>query len=167
MISVKPMRGESEIPRAGPDPRSAESGAQTAGPEPYEPLLENIADLTAYAAHYAAAQTDLLRLKIRKAFLLVLAWVFGRIVLTVALAYAVWMVLRGVSGGLAEALGGRIWAGDLITGSMFLATVAGVVYFGSRRWAGISRQKVKDLYEQRRPSPHGAAAGKSSADAGV
>lgn len=132
-------------------PSAFEPYAGTERRDPYRELLEDLEFLKSAASHYVSAQGDLMRTRLRKVAMLAVAWVLGRIVLYTALAYAVWMVLRGLSGALAELFDDRAWAGDLLTGVLFLSFVGAAAYAGTHHVFQKSRRRVAERYEHRRP----------------
>ena len=119
-------------------------------PEPFEPLLAALAEWSGFAAHYFTAQSDLVRLKIRRALVLAMAWLFGRIALYVAIGYAMFLVLHGISGGIAELCGDREWAGNLITGGLFLMGLGIALKIGSNRFVSLTQRRIQEHYEHRR-----------------
>jgi len=142
-----------------PDPTNGRSHADDQDPrrrpgvpeaEGLRPLLAQIAELREYATHYLSTRADILRLRARRIGLTVALGAVGGILGIVALSTAVVYVLRGMSGGLGELLGGRVWAGDLITGLGILAVVAVAAYVSLPRWMNTSRRRTVEKYELRR-----------------
>jgi hypothetical protein len=84
-------------------------------------LTEQAAYFTAFrdfALSYFENRAEAARVEARKAVQFAVSRaVCGAMLLTVAVA-AIVLLLQGISGGLAAALGGRAWAGDLITAGM-------------------------------------------------
>ena len=126
-------------------------------PEPYEPLLAALAEWSGFASHYFTAQSDLARLKIRRALVLATAWLFGRIALYVAIGYAVFLLLNGISGGVAELCGHREWAGNLITGGLFLIGLGIALKVGSNRFVSLTQRRIQEHYEHRRRAANAGA----------
>lgn len=129
---------------------AAQARAKPREREPYEPLLDAAADWAAYASHYVGAQSDLVKMKLRRMLVLGIAWLFGRIALYVAIGYAMFLTLHGVSGGIAELLGNRPWAGNLITGGVCLGALALAVSLGTKKFVRLNREQIEAHYEHRR-----------------
>lgn len=113
-------------------------------------LLSQFGELREYATHYLSSRADMLRLRARRIGVTLVLGVVGGILAVVALSTAVVYVLRGVAGGVGELLGGRVWAGDLLTGLGILAMVAAAAYISLPRWMNTSRRKTVEKYELRR-----------------
>ena len=135
-----------------------ESSGEDTRPEPFEPLIAAIAEWSGFAAHYFTAQSDLVRLKIRRALVLAMAWLFGRIALYVAIGYAMFLLLHGISGGIAELCGHREWAGNLITGGLFLIGLGIALKIGSNRFVSLTQRRIQEHYEHRRRTASAGAA---------
>ncbi|MBA4015814.1 MAG: hypothetical protein C0483_01360 [Pirellula sp.] len=130
---------------------SASNGSAHGKPqEPFAPLLAALGQWSGFASHYFTAQSDLVRLKIRRVLVLAMAWLFGRIALYVAIGYAMFLVLHGISGGIAELCGHREWAGNLITGGLFLAILGTCLKIGSTRFVSLTQRRIQEHYEHRR-----------------
>lgn len=126
-------------------------------PEPYEPLLAALAEWSGFAAHYLTAQSDLARLKIRRALVQATAWLLGRIALYAAIGYAAILVLHGISGGIAELCGHREWAGNLITGGLFLIGLGFALKIGGNRLVSRTQRRIQEHYDPRRRAANAGA----------
>lgn len=147
---------------AGSKASGASGGAHQRAPgmsehEPYEQLLNAASDWAGFAQHYFSAQSDLVKMSMRRMLVLGIAWLFGRIALYVAIGYAMYLVLHGISGGIAELLGNRPWAGNLITGGVFLAVVALAVHLGTKKFVKLNRRQIESHYAHRRKVQQTAA----------
>jgi hypothetical protein len=131
-----------------PDPSQAQ--AAPSEPSPLEPLLSNLAALRSYAEHYLSARVDALKHRVRGAVLALVLGALGLLAAAAALVTAVVLTLRGVAAGLTALLGGRGWAGDLLTGAGILIGTGLGVYFLVRGWIGSSRRKMVHKYERQR-----------------
>jgi len=82
--------------------------------------------------------------------LLVLSW----LVLTavVATVFAAWVLVDGVTGGIGELLGGRLWAGRAIGGAVILSTLGAVAWIARARMRRAHLEQLTDKYESR-PDP--------------
>jgi hypothetical protein len=128
-------------------------GAQGSSPEqesegdPLREIAEYAAQLREFAAFFARAEVDTVRLAVREA-----RWRFTRRAATVAVAVALVVtamvyVLNGAAGGLAVVLGGRLWLGSLVTGSAVLLVFGAVVWMGLRSARRAAYQKRVEEYE--------------------
>jgi hypothetical protein len=133
---------------AEPDGRS-EGHNPAVGPHPLEPLMAHLAQLRRHAELYVEATADSLRLTVRQTALRAVLAVLGLVVGAALLVTASVLTLNGVAGGIAAALGGRIWAGQLITGLVLLIGVALACWLGIRRITATSRRKTIEKYERR------------------
>jgi len=106
-------------------------------------------ELSEYVGHYFAARSDLLRTRSSK-----LAWSLatgvgiGVVGLCLAGAAAA-RLLGGIAGGLTLLSGGRVWAGDLLTGLLVFAS-AGIGFILIRKRAeSTRRRRLFAKYERR------------------
>lgn len=117
------------------------------GPELLEPLRRYLAELQDYLSYYLAARTDAVKLQVRTLLIYAALGVVGGLVGVAALIAAVVLALSGTANGLAELLGGRLWAGQLITGATVLVITAAAIFFAMRSITGGSRKKTVKKYE--------------------
>ncbi len=153
-IGDLPPDERSAAEQASADAQRSRSDAER--PEPFEPLLAALSEWSGFASHYFTAQSDLVRLKVRRALVLAMAWLFGRIALYVAIGYAMFLVLHGISGGIAELCGHRDWAGNLITGGLFLIGLGIALKIGSKRFVSLTQRRIQEHYEHRRRAANAA-----------
>jgi hypothetical protein len=125
------------------------AGPDSPSPHPLDPLIAHLAQLRQQASLYAEATADRFKLSARQAAiyaalgcLALLAG--GALVVTSAV-----LILNGTAGGLAVLLGGRLWAGQLITGVVLLVAIAAGAWLGVRSLTGSSRRKTIEKYERR------------------
>jgi hypothetical protein len=113
-------------------------------------LTHDLAALQAYALHYVAARADAIRAKVKS----VIAWaalgLAGGLAAAAGLIVAVYLALQGIAEILGLALGGRYWAGELITGFGVLILAGAGAAIGLRYWLNLSRRQAKEKYERRR-----------------
>jgi hypothetical protein len=122
----------------------------TPGPHPLDPLIASLKALQAYVSYYLAIRTESLKVKIRQAALMAAMGLLGLLAGAGLVIYAVVLLLSGIAEGLTVLFGNRAWAGDLLTGGLFLAIVFGGMYAGMRIWTKISWRKTEEKYERRR-----------------
>ena len=122
---------------------------------PYQPLLDDLSSLREYAAYYVSARIDGVKHSVRRALLWAAVGLMGMVAGAVVLISAIVFVLDGISAGLAALLGGRRWAGDLITGSVILGGIALVGYLAIHGWIHSSWHKTVEKYDRRRDQERG------------
>ena len=105
-----------------------------------------------YLSHYFAARSDLWKVRSSKLVWNLATGVLAGAVGIALLAVAAGQLLAGIAGGLTMLLGGKAWAGDLLTGFLVLASV-GIGFFLIRKRAeGERRRRLFTKYEQRHDS---------------
>jgi hypothetical protein len=114
-----------------------------------EPLLAHLTELRRHAGHYLQATADSYRLTIRQALLRGMLGALGAVVGVTVLVTSTVLLLRGAAGGLAEAFGGRAWAGQLAVGTTVLLLTGLACWWGLRKATEASRRKTAEKYERR------------------
>jgi hypothetical protein len=117
------------------------------GQNPTAPLRAHLAELQDYVAFYLSTKADALKLQVRTVLIYAALGIVAAIVGAGALTTAVVLALNGVANGLAHLLGGRLWAGQLITGSSILLILAAAIILGMRYVTNSSRKKTKEKYD--------------------
>ena len=131
-------------------PGNQGSASRPAESDPLRRLLSEFSALREYAAHLAATYVDLTRARARKLVISAILGIAAAIVgLTVAIACAIYTV-RGVAGGLAAAVGGRIWLGELLAGVAGLCVLAGLAGIAVRMSAKRRHASAVQKYEDRK-----------------
>jgi hypothetical protein len=118
------------------------------GPHPLEPLLKHLAELQTHVSHYLQATADKVRLSARQAAVWAALGLAAAVVGATVLVTATVLVLYGAANGIAASLGGRLWAGQLIVGSVVLTGIALACWLGLRSFTASSRRKTIDKYER-------------------
>jgi len=145
-----PSMGES-IPDSNPgfESRRPVDGPQTSVSE----IARNLGAAWAALSAYTSAQADRLRLAIRSLILLIIIGVVAGVFAAGALVAGTVFFIRGAAEGIATLLGGRVWAGDLITGAGIVGcfTVGGYIMLRgfskaarARTMAGYQKQSVRN-----------------------
>jgi hypothetical protein len=120
--------------------------------ELFAPLMAHLRELSEYASYYFAARSDLVKAKVRKIALYIVAGLIAAVAGATLLIVALVLVLVGIAGGLGELMGNRPWAGSLATGAIVAAIVFGSLTLLLPQWLVNSRRQVKDKYDRRRQS---------------
>jgi hypothetical protein len=144
MIS-QPRWTEDDFAGTGPSSETMDDNRH-----PVDDLVKHLAELRDYAAYYLETRKDQLRISLTQLLIYAALGALALAIGVCAVGMATALVLLGVSGGLGELLGGRVWAGALVTGLVALGGLAAVVYFGLRRMTHTSQQRLADKYERRR-----------------
>lgn len=125
------------------------SGTNGHAPHPLDPLLRHLAELREYAATYSQVKADRWKLSARQA---AIRAVLGSVAAVAGIGFVVTasvMVLNGIAGGLAELMGDRWWAGQLVTGLLLFIALGLAAWLGVRSITKSSRQRTVERYEQR------------------
>jgi hypothetical protein len=130
-----------------PDTRTRRSQADR--PNPLDPLLKNLAALKEYFSHYVAVRADTARLRIRNVLGVLILASIGLVAGATGLVVAVVLLLDGTCNGLTVLLGGRLWAGQLLTGALVLAGAACGVLIGLKVWTRTASHQLRKKYELR------------------
>jgi hypothetical protein len=127
------------------EPADARSDAPT-GPPPWEPLWKDLQELRRYAVYYVTAQADASKAKIRKAVITAVLGVLGALAGSVVVIMCVVLLMLGISNGISALLGGRDWAGELITGVGILTLIALGAVMAANRVKSSAKKKTLDKY---------------------
>ena len=92
--------------------------------------MHKFAEVRAYAQQYLTARIDQLKLTARKIAILAVLGIVGLFALGAMVIIALVLLLAGFAGAIGSALGGRMWAGDLIVGAVVLGVFAAGAYVG-------------------------------------
>ena len=117
-------------------------------PHPLDGLRAALHEITTYLSYYITVQTDRLMLSTRQSLLYAGLGVLGGITAAAGLVVAVVQILTGVSEGISILLGGRVWAGNLITGAIVIGTTVIAVSVLISRITGSSRRQRMEKYER-------------------
>jgi hypothetical protein len=112
-------------------------------------------ELRRHADWYLQATADSFRLTVRQMALRGVLAVLGLVVGVAFLVTASVLTLNGLAGGIAVALDGRLWAGQLITGLVLLIGVALASWLAIRKITANSRRRTIEKYERRHYDPSG------------
>ncbi|HWP40085.1 MAG TPA: hypothetical protein VNL70_04110 [Tepidisphaeraceae bacterium] len=124
--------------------------------QPTQAMRQAIAQLMEareYALYFLAAKLDACKLSVRKALIWMavgaIALLVGAAILVTASALAVLGLAHAVAILLGGQAGPRLWAGNLIVGSLLIAVVALGVWLSITRLLERSRKQTVDRYERR------------------
>jgi hypothetical protein len=125
--------------------------------------MAHLMELRRHAGHYVQAAADSFRLTVRQAALRTVLGCLGAVVGVAVLVTSTVMLLDGIAGGIAAALGGRVWAGQLITGAVVLSGIALACWWLIGRMTESSRRRTIEKYERQH---HQRATGHSTDEPG-
>jgi hypothetical protein len=92
--------------------------------DPLRHLGRYVAEIRAYALHYLEARVDGVKLAVRRAVLLAVLACVGLFVLLTLLIVAPVLLVSGLAGLIAAALGTGNWVGQLLAGGLLLVAAA-------------------------------------------
>ncbi len=118
--------------------------------ESLQAVVQSLAELTEYAAHFLAAKLDQLKLSVRSAIIYAILGILGVLAVASVLVVSVVLLMLGIAHGLGAALGGRDWLGDLIVGVAVVFAVVISAKITLHKITAASRRRTVQKYEQRR-----------------
>lgn len=134
--------------------QSEEPGPESApntGPAAAQKLGQQFEELREYAAYYAAAKADALKLKITQALVWAALGVVGLLTLVALICTATAVLIMGIAAGLAQRFDNDLsWLGGVITGLSLLVIVAVATIVAMRSLSGASRTRILKKYARRR-----------------
>jgi hypothetical protein len=104
-------------------------------------------ELRAYFQQYLSAKSDLAKSSAKNIAILAGLGIIGLFVVSAAMIIALVLLFNGIAGALGAAMGGRVWAGDLIVGAVLIALFAGGVVIGLSIVKKASLKATKKKYE--------------------
>jgi hypothetical protein len=113
-------------------------------------LHQDIKIILGYLAHYLAARTDAVIVKIRQAILWMMVATLVLFAAATAAITGVVLVFSGIADAMAVVFGGRAWAGNLTTGFLMLTLIALMIYVGMNSLLKYSYRQLKQNYDRRR-----------------
>ena len=93
--------------------------------EMFRLLLRQFHELQEYVSYYLSAKADRARLGLRNALFSMTLAALAFVVVASLCVSAIWLVLAGTAEGLGIVFGNRPWAGNLVTGLLLMAALAG------------------------------------------
>lgn len=145
---------------ASPSDSSAASEGRQASP--LQPLLRDLTALRSHVGEYITARADGVRAGARKALAWTVLGALGGIVALVIVSTASAVLVQGIARGLAVLLGDRLWAGQLLAGTLILATIGGGAWWFVSSWLRSSYQRTKAMYERREQEQHNGREGSAT-----
>jgi hypothetical protein len=142
---------------------SSQSDQPQAPAEAMRDALGKLGELRAYAQQCFSAKADLAKATGRNLALFAALGFVGLITASATLVIALVMFFSGLAGAIGSALGGRMWAGNLIVGFVLVALFAGGAVFAlialRKSWMRATVKKYELAEQQQRN-----AFGRSSRD---
>jgi len=118
--------------------------------EAFKDLSTRFAEVGEYISYYLAAKADALKVTVRNIGVMAVLGVLGLLGGGAFVITAVVLLERGIAGALGALFGGRWWLGEIVASILYLALLAGGVWFGMKKLTGTSRERTAKKYEQRR-----------------
>jgi len=130
--------------RMPPDP------ADLPPPDAVRAAMNSAAELREYAGYYVAAKVDGAKARVRQWIFLASLGVIALLAVAAVAIAGVVLLCQGLAHLLADAFGGRLWAGYLAAGAILIGTIA-VSLWGTMRYLGrVARRRIMDKYDLRR-----------------
>jgi hypothetical protein len=135
---TKPAGGSERIPSDDQTP-----------PEAFADVRVRIQELSEYAGYLISAKVDAIKLAVRNAGIYAALGVIGLLAAGAFVVTTIVLLCRGIAGGLGKLFGDRLWLGELVTSIVFLALLAGGVWFVMNRMSRLSRERTAKKYASR------------------
>ncbi len=127
------------------DGRSEPNSKQT-----LDDLVRHLQELRDYGLLYVETRKDQIRLRVRQALVLSIVGSLLLLMAACGVVVAVVLMLSGVAGGVASLLDDRLWAGQLITGSVVVLGACLTLYLIMRGITKSGQRRTTEKYERRR-----------------
>jgi len=116
-------------------PNSADGGSEEpiAPTEAMRDAFSKLGEVAGHAREYVSARIDLAKVKARNIVLFAVLGVVALFAVAASMIIGLAMLYTGLAQAIAAALGGRMWAGNLIVGGGMLALFAGGGLLGIAR----------------------------------
>jgi hypothetical protein len=108
-----------------------------------------LSELAEYVSYLIAAKVDGIKLTLRNVAIFAALGIVGLIAGGAMVVTSVVLLCYGVARGLGVLFGGRIWLGDLVTGILLLALIAGGTMFALKSIGKSSRERTAKKYAAR------------------
>ncbi len=131
--------------RIDPDPVTDDHNPS----EAFHHAQMRLSELAEYVSYFISAKVDGIKLTMRNVAIFAALGVVGLIAAGAMVVSSVVLVCYGIARGLAVLFGGRVWLGDLVTGILLLALIAGGAYFGLKSIGKSSRERTAKKYAAR------------------
>lgn len=127
-----------------------DSAADSASPgDAFRKLLDDGRELLEYVQLYLSAKADAVKAQVRTIGLLAVLGVLGAVAGAGIIVTAAVLIVVGVADALGALFGGHYWAGDLVTGVLFLGIIGGGACFMMGRLTNSSKRRTVQKYEER------------------
>jgi len=111
--------------------------------------MHHLGEIREYAAHFVSAKIDSTKASVRRIGLLIAIGILGLVGAAAFVGVAVVLALVGLANAIGAALGGRIWAGQLIVGFGLVIAVVVVAMLGLKMMNNSWRRQTEKKYEAR------------------
>ena len=136
---------ESAGPAAAPQSENTPGGNEPS----FEDLMTEVSALGDHAAEYAAVKVDAFRARLRGLMFAIVLGVCGLLIALITISTLSFYTLRGFRGAI-EAVTGRAWVADLLTGLLGLGGAAAGIWIYKARAARRARDRMVLKHEQRK-----------------
>lgn len=166
-IPVDPASGRGDRPdrRHSPDGPGARASSGSAGGV-VEVLLRFVQELGGSASGLMEVYAERSRLSMRRAIVRIAITTGIAVCALVAAVSAALAVVRGAYGGVAAAMGGREWFGDLVGGCLVLGFLVGAVALALRASSRRDLRRLEEKYGRITEEPEPPDGGRPAGPAG-
>jgi len=111
--------------------------------------MHHLGEIREYASHFISAKIDSTKASVRRIGLLIAVGILGLVGAAAFVGVAVVLALVGLANAIGAALGGRVWAGQLIVGFGLVIGVGVVAMLGLKMVSKSWRRQTEKKYEAR------------------
>ena len=112
-------------------------------------MLQQLRELGEYLSYYATAKIDGAKLSVRNTVIWILLTALGFVAISGLIVAASCYVLSGVAEGLTVLFGGRMWAGNIAAGLLFITGLGLWMSYMAAKRERASRERATKKYENR------------------
>jgi len=134
--------------------RAPDNPSQLPPTDALKSAWSRVAEIGEFARAYVAAQSDLLKVRLRNIVILAVLGIVALLGVAALIVTLIVMLFSGLSQLVAAGLGGRMWAGNLIVSVGMFAILGSGTYLGlrtmRRKWLKQTQAKYERFNNQQR-----------------
>jgi hypothetical protein len=115
----------------------------------FHEAMAQIGELRGYVSHYLSARLDALKLTVRHAVLWIALAALAMLASLAVVVTAIVILCVGLAQMISAALGGRMWAGNLIVGVVLIGGIVLCIWLGVRKLFAASLSRTVERYERK------------------
>jgi hypothetical protein len=140
----RPNEAAERDSRLPPDP------GEMPPPDAFKAAFHSAAELREYAGYFVATKIDGAKARVRRLIILAAFAVIALLALAAVAITGIVLLCQGLAHLLADAFGGRVWAGYLAAGAMLIVAIAGALWGTMAYLSNVARRRMMHKYELRR-----------------